>query len=192
MKYFLLNIVAILLSAQRYTGYGRGYDWGRSSYNVKFDAIFFLVIFLIIIVGGSLLLLMDKIKTAISPISKLPTIYNFKKKYKYCRRGCVVNNDNGDYFDVCIFTDENGINYYVGFSSYMEPLTCYDIIEKEKDLHLRFSSKGGFLICTKESENYRINDKDSSAKHQKEIETVKMLYDINYRLKEQDYTITIL
>lgn len=62
MKYILLSILTLLLYTQRYTGYGRGYDWDDNLNNGNTDTVFPIIAILIILVIGGIITLITKFK----------------------------------------------------------------------------------------------------------------------------------
>lgn len=190
--YIFVGVMCVTLSfAQRYTGYGRGIDLeGSSSFHSSdlIDYLFPIVIIILIIIGG-VVTIIDKINSKISPTYNLKSFYKFRKQHGSFCRGCVVNSYTGDYFDICMFDREEHSYYYIGFSAYLEPLSYWDILNREKDLFLRWVGSRGYLLCSKESERLRHLDSKGSSKQIKEENTANMMYELNFLDKDGEHVI---
>ena len=189
---FNLLMIALQASAQRYTGYGRGYDWGGSSSSDKVDLLFPTII-LIVVVIGLIITAVDKIKDWLFPWKKgLVSLSKFKKGYTDFDRAAVVNNNNGDYFDICVFYKENyPTPYYIGISPYLKPPTYWKIVKMEEKFYVRWVDKA-YMLCSKKSEECRFTDSDNSNYRQEELKIQNMIYELNKGGKEEDYTIGVI
>ena len=185
---------ALTSSAQRYTGYGRGMDWGSTSNTDFSDYLFFIIIIFLVIIGG-VINLRDKILSKISITYNLESLNKFRQEYEYFERGCVVDSYTGDYFDLCIFIKKGvycNINYYVAFSSYLKPLSYYELLQREDSLYLKWDSRGAYFICTKESEKNRIKDSENSENYKKDGLTAKMVRNLNGGSGEREHLVSVL
>lgn len=124
--------------------------------------------------------------------SPLISLGEFERVNGTLEVGCVVNDNTGDYFDICLCTN-NDHRLYVGFSSYLGKLSYNKITRMKDKLYIRCDENGCYLLCTKESEERCRTDTDEESQmcHYLEYGNIlSVLKQLNIEGKAEDYTFT--
>lgn len=124
-------------------------------------------------------------------ITILIPLLSFKRIHGNLGVGCIVDNETGDYEDVCIFTNNKGKKIYIGFSPYFGNISLEEIIEEGNDLFVQYNYKEGcFFLCTKESNEYRMENLDEFCYLEEERCLEQMLTNLNVNNSIEKYTIS--
>lgn len=189
---FVLTLPLHIL-AQRYTGYGRGMDWGGSSWNRGMDLFFPILILIIAILGGAFVLV-DKIKSYLCPYKKgyIP-FRRFKNKFWGLNNFTLVDvvcNETGEHWQLCMFTSFWDHKTYVAFSPYLGECSLKEIIANEKDFFIQVYGKSkSYFVCTIESDKYREENLDTWPYFREEYELEQLLISLNTNGHIDYYTI---
>lgn len=114
----------------------------------------------------------------------------FKRIHGSIKLDSIVNDETGDDYNLCIFTNQVSI-IYAGFSPYIVNMSLNEIKSKEEELvMLCDESKGIYLLSTKEYEHYDLG-KDISedwvhCRERSDIE--RTLIDLNMNKNISNYT----
>lgn len=130
----------------------------------------------------------------INPKNKpsLVPLGEFERAHGTLEVGCVVNDNTGDCFDICLCMNKD-TRVFIGFSSYQRKLS-YNKVTKMKDkLYIRCDGNGCYFLCTKESEERCRTDTDEESQmcHYIEYDAIlSVLKELNIEGKAKDYTFT--
>lgn len=183
-----LNLVYLLpLSAQRYTGYGRGLDWGGG--NIGFLDYLFPVVLVIIIIIVGILTILHKIKNIISKLSSygifnpsMTPLSKFIKKHGNIKVQTYITEETGEYLDFCVCTNYKGKKTFIGFSAYLGKLTQEEIMEKINKLFINHEEEGCYFLCSIKSEEERKNpDKQDWVYYEADDEMKYHLKELNIK-----------
>lgn len=159
----LIAIIVCTIGAAFYERWKEGKDSTKDDYNTKND------------------------------YSKLSSLTSFENFHGTLEVGCVVNDNNGDYFDICRCVNYKGSKLYIGFSPYLGKIS-YDKIARMKDkLYIRCDGNACNFLCTKESEERYKTDSDMESQQRHYLEygnILSVLKQLNIEGKAEDYTFT--
>lgn len=157
------NILTLLLSAQRYTGYGRGYDWGGRYSSSSLDYLFPLMIIIVIIIVG-IVAVTYKIKSIITKLNdsglfntSLTSLTKFIQKHGNMEVQTYIDEQTGEYIDLCVCTNYRGKKTFIGFSAYFGKPTIDEINKRKDKLFINHEEEGCYFLCSIESEKERLN-----------------------------------
>lgn len=125
--------------------------------------------------------------------SPLISLEEFERTNGTLEVGCIVNDNTGDCFDICLCTNKKGNELYVGFSPYLGKLSYKKVSNIRYKLYIRCDGNGCYFLCTKDSEDRCRTDTDEESQmcHYIEYDAIlSVLKELNIEGKAKDYTFT--
>lgn len=101
-----------------------------------------------------------------------------------------VNNETGDIEKLCMFTNAQKDRTFVCFSPYLGAVTINEIKENESEFYICCKKEGCFFLCTKESDEYKMENLDTWPYFYEESILEQLLIDLNIKHAFTKYTIS--
>lgn len=158
-----------------------------------------LIVFVVYAVGAALYERTKEVNSTkgkedtIKDYDKLISLTSFENFHGALEVGCIVNNNNGDCFNICRCVNYKGFKLYIGFSPYLGKISYDRIAIIKNRLYIRCDGNACNFLCTKESEERCRTDTDMESQQRHYLEyngMLSILKQLNVEGKANDYTFT--